>query len=122
MSAFCVYGISLENCKKIAEKKVSTYDSETKTPLEMTAWAEKRDQFAHDLFLSADRIRQISPEFDTPQFCSDWILVAGDRQVRLAKIMVRGPKSDKNGVPIKRDGKQVMTWLEYGRQTQVVAA
>lgn len=118
MGAFCVYGVSLLNCKKVAEKKVShviKIDGET-IILKPVEWAVRRDEFANQLFDSAERRRQISPEFDSPDFCFDWLKIASKRDIKLAKIMVRGPKVDKNGNPVKKNGHQVMTWLEYSTQ------
>lgn len=66
---------------------------------------------AAKIFESAKH-RQVSPEFDAPQFCHDWIAVARKTVAhdRLT-VMVRGPKP--NGTPSKRTGKIPMAWLPY---------
>lgn len=67
---------------------------------------------AAELFGTSDRRVKVSPEFDAPQFCHDWLAI-DPSQVKLPKIMVRSPKVDKNGEPVLRNGAPVMTWLEY---------
>lgn len=60
--------------------------------------------------LESAKHRQVSPEFDAPQFCDDWIALArktvGHDGLR---VMVRGPKPD--GRPNKSTGKMPMAWL-----------
>lgn len=78
---------------------------------------------ADRLFEATDKPVRISPEFDAPQFCRDWFAV-DPAQVRLACIMVRGPKTGADGKPVMRKGMQVMTWLPYtvgGVAQQLVA-
>lgn len=113
MAAFCVFGIGMGQCLKTADAKVSRWDKEKNDYVPLPEWVERRDVFAKELFETADRRKQVSPEFDAPQFCEDWIAVAGERQVRLPKIMTRGEKTDKHGTVIKKEGKPVITWIEY---------
>lgn len=98
MGAFCVFGVSRAACKLLAEKKTPTYEGEGKNRRELTMveWVERRDRLAQQLFEQAEKPQRISPEFDAPQFCVDWINVA-PAQVKLAIIMVRGPKVDGGG-------------------------
>lgn len=119
MGAFCVYGISRGLCKATAAKKTSSWDKEEKRSLSMEEWAARRDTLAAQLFTDGSRRTKVSPEFDAPQFCRDWLAVAPG-EVHLPKVMVRGPKVDKNGKPVMRGGAQVLTWLEF--EPQALAA
>lgn len=111
MGAFCVYGISKSVCRAKAEKKVPTVASGGRA-LSPEEWGMEVKIQAASLFLTEQKLVKVSPEFDAPQFCRDWIAVApGD--VRRACIMVRGPKVDKQGNPVLRDGAPVLTWLPY---------
>ena len=55
---------------------------------------------------------KISPELDTPHFCIDWI-AADPSHVRDTVLMVRGPKRDKAGNPVIKNGAPAETWLPY---------
>lgn len=112
MSAFCVFGISKSLCKTTAEKKTPSYDKDLNRYLTMAEWAEKRDAMTESLFAESTRLVKVSPQFDAPQFCADWLAV-DPAHIRMPVVMVRGPKVDKNDVPVKRNGAQVMTWLQY---------
>lgn len=72
MSGFCVFGVTRQDCLKRARAKVSTRDSATKLQLRPEEWAARVDAEADRLFEIA-RPKQISPAFDSPQFCADWI-------------------------------------------------
>lgn len=114
MGAFCVFGVSKSACKAAADKAVLTIvvrDGET-ISLTIDEWRVKRDAMAIKLFEDTEKPVRISPEFDAPQFCHDWI-AAAPAEIKLAKVMVRGPKFDGGGRPIKRNGVQVMTWHEF---------
>jgi len=106
MSAFCVFGISKSICRKAAEKKIEP------GRMNITEWAIKRDKLAEAMFLESLRKVQISPKFDAPQFCEDWINSAKS-EVRDCIIMCRGEKVDKHGGPVIKAGQPVMTWVEY---------
>lgn len=114
MGAFCVFGVSRAACKLLAEKKTPTHEGEGKNRRELTMaeWVERRDRLAQQLFEQTEKPQRISPEFDAPQFCADWISVA-PAQLKLATIMVRGPKVDGGGNPVKRKGVQVMAWTAF---------
>jgi hypothetical protein len=112
MGAFCVFGISRTVCRAVAAKKVPTIDTETKKSLAPAEWAVRRDLLAEQLFNNATRRVRISPELDAPQFCRDWI-AADPAHVRDTVLMVRGPKIDKHGNRVIRDGAPVETWLDY---------
>lgn len=121
MSAFCVFGISKSICKKAAEKKQETFEYLAgATPLHplkrveysIQEWAAKRDELALAMFNEQMRRVQISPKFDAPQFCQDWINSA-KTEVRDCVIMARGEKVDKHGGPVIKEGQPVMTWVEY---------
>lgn len=120
MGAFCVFGMSRALARQKAEKKVETFVHETppgaeksvRRALSIAEWAQRVNERAAQIFDSTERAVKISPEFDAPQFCHDWLSVAPD-QVKLAKVMVRGPKLDENGKEVVRGGAPVLTWVEY---------
>jgi hypothetical protein len=108
--AFCIFGVSRSICKKVADKKTPT--TVDRRDLSIEEWAEKRDAMAEELFNTATRLVRVSPELDTPHFCRDW-LAADPGNVRDAVLMVRGPKRDKEGNPVMKNGAPVETWLNY---------
>jgi hypothetical protein len=110
MGAFCIFGISRTNCRRVAERKVPTMEG--KRALSIEEWAGRVVTMAAELFETTDKRVKVSPELDAPQFCQDWINAQPD-EVRQAVIMVRGPKVDKNGGAVTRNGTPVMTWLEW---------
>jgi hypothetical protein len=110
MGAFCVFGISMTECLRMAEKK--TPEVEKDKPISIEEWARRRDKLARELFDSSDKRKKVSPEFDAPQFCESWLAV-DPSHIRLPKIMARGPKIDKNGDVVIRNGVPVQTWVEY---------
>ncbi len=124
MGGFCVFGISRSVCKRLAEKVTPTEVGETEglRCLSIEEWG-GRVRAAADLMFATTRKRvRISPEFDAPHFCRDWIAVA-PTEVAHTKIMCRGEKTDKNGKVIVRRGMPVMTWVEYDpRRHQIVPA
>jgi hypothetical protein len=67
---------------------------------------------AASFFLTEEKLVKVSPEFDAPQFCRDW-LATTPGEVRRACIMARGPKMDKQGNPVLKEGAPVLTWLPY---------
>ncbi|WEF34884.1 hypothetical protein [Pseudoduganella chitinolytica] len=119
MGAFCVFGVSKTLCKEKAGKKtvtsVAVDGSKKRRELTPAEWAEHRDELADHLFATIDKPVKVSPEFDAPQFCRDWLSVCPS-EVRMPRIMVRGQKTTDDGTPIARNGKPVMTWLEYRGQ------
>lgn len=116
MTAFCVLGITLNDCRKLAEKKVPQKDPQTKQLLTIAEWRDRVDALAAEIFESHERSKQISPAFDAPQFANDWIGVA-ERTVRAKamRIMTRGEKKDKKGIPLVRKGKVVIGWVPYAQ-------
>ena len=114
MGAFCVFGVSRQVCRKQAERKVPTVkivDGE-RVGLSAPEWGVLVATETERLFAESEKQARISPELDAPQFCRDWI-AAGPNEVRLTRIMVRGPKIDAAGKPVIRKGAPVMTWLPY---------
>lgn len=110
-----MFGVSRGICKTQAEKKTLTYDAKSKRDLTPVEWGERAATLAEQMFNESEKRTKISPEFDAPQFCRDWINVAPG-EVRATVIMARGPKVDKHGAKVLRDGVPVMTWVEYGEQ------
>ncbi|RFP32437.1 hypothetical protein D0T21_09555 [Duganella sp. BJB476] len=113
MGAFCVFGISRTVCKAAAARKVPTHEGKRNLTLE--EWTGRRDALAEQMYADSTRRVKISPELDTPHFCRDWLLT-DPGHVRDAVVMVRGPKRDKNGEVIVKDGAPVETWLEYSAE------
>ena len=112
MGAFCVFGVSRQACRKQAEKNVPTYCAETKRSLSPAEWRGLVMIEIDRLFEVTERQVRISPEFDAPQFCRDWI-AASPGEVKLTRLMCRGEKIDKHGAVVVRDGAPVLTWLPY---------
>ena len=115
MGAFCVFGVSRSACRTEAERKIVAHD------MTLSQFAAARDALAEKLFEEAVKAVRISPEFDAPQFAHDWMAVSPN-EIKLAKVMVRGPKFDGGGKPIKRNGTPVMTWHEYTGVNQFMEA
>jgi len=114
MSAFCVFGVSREICRTAVAKQqpvflVGPFGRRDLTPQE---WGAEVERIADRVFNETTKIGRISPEFDSPQFCNDWIAVSPD-QVKLTQIMVRIPATDKQGGVKMRKGVPVMAWTPY---------
>lgn len=119
MSAFCVFGISKSASKKKADQKTPEFEIRAilggrsgKYFFSVQEWSVKRNEMAEKIFIEWDKISQISPKFDSPQFCHDWINSAKS-EVKNCIIMCRMPKFDKNGGPIIKGGVPVMGWHPY---------
>jgi len=114
MGAFCVFGISKTVCRNKAEKKVPTVmgTGEDRRHLSISEWAQQVQLQAESLFLTEQKLVKISPEFDAPQFCRDWLSVS-PAEVRLPRIMVRTQKLDDSGKPVMRKGAPVMVWADF---------
>lgn len=67
---------------------------------------------ADRLFEASEKQVRISPELDAPQFCRDWI-AASPGDVKMTRLMCRGPKIDKHGATVLKDGAPVLTWLPF---------
>lgn len=115
MSSFCVFGVTREQCKKIARDKISQYDKDIERFLTQEEYAARVDAMAKELFEGGARSKQISPAFDAPQFARDWIAVGLKAQaIRTPKIMVLGVKCDKQGAEkMNKKGLPVISWLPY---------
>lgn len=112
MGAFCVFGVSRSGCRKLAEKTVPLVEKHTKRVLTAAEWGELVKAEGDRLFGESMKEGRISPELDAPQFCRDWI-AAQPGEVKLARLMCRGPKIDKHGAAVVRKGVPVLTWLPY---------
>jgi hypothetical protein len=120
MSAFCVFGVTRQDCIKRARAKVSTRDPKTKKDLSPEEWAERVAAMADELFDAANP-KQISPSFDSPQFCREWIeigLRGSPPQIRAPRIMVKGKKVDAKGKERTRKGVPVIGWIPYAEPAQ----
>lgn len=114
MGAFCVFGVSRTALRKKAEKTTPTAEGKGKDRRNLSApeWGEKVAAEVERLFAESEKLTRISPELDAPQFCRDWI-AASPSDVKLTAIMCRGPKIDKHGATVVRNGVPVLTWLPY---------
>lgn len=112
MGAFCVFGVSRQACRKLAEKGVSTWDKTTGRALTAPEWGDLVKAAGDRLFGETMKEGRISPELDTPQFCRDWI-AAQPGEVRLTRLMCRAPKIDKHGAVVIRKGAPVLSWQPY---------
>lgn len=115
MGAFCVFGVSRQVCRKLAEKSVLTFCVEAgnkKRYFTAPEWGALVQAEADRLFETSVKQVRISPELDAPQFCRDWI-AASPVDVKLTRIMYRGEKIDKHGAVVLRDGVPLLTWLPY---------
>lgn len=109
MSAFCVFGMTLDAAIKRAEKKLAG------EKLTMDVWKQKVREAAEQILISAKPI-QVSPPFDAPQFAEEWIAIARKTsRIYGACVMVRKPKHDKKGNPVigKASGLPLMAWQPY---------
>lgn len=78
--AFAVFGRSKAGSKLSAESYVlkhKMWNKEEKRPITLDEFRAMVDERAQKLFASKSSIK-ISPEFDAPQFCHDWIALAKD--------------------------------------------
>jgi len=118
MGAFCVFGVSRQALRKTVENKIPTWRFEGEERIELTVqeWSALVAAEVERLFAESEKLVRISPELDAPQFCRDWIAVS-PAEVRLAQIMVRGPKVDGDGIPVVRKGAPVMVWQPYSEPT-----
>lgn len=112
MGAFCVFGVSRQVCRKLAEKAVPTYSKELKREMTAPEWGACVAIEADRMFEESEKQVRISPELDAPQFCHDWI-AASPGDVKLTRLMYRGPKIDKHGAVVLKDGVPSLTWLPY---------
>lgn len=116
MGAFCVFGVSRQVCRKTAEKNVPTRCPKLGRELTAAEWGTRVFEETARIFAASEKQVRISPELDAPQFCRDWI-AAQPGEVKLTKLMCRGPKMDKHGAPVIRDGVPVLTWLPFDENT-----
>lgn len=114
MGAFCVFGVSKQALRKKAERLVPTHMKidGARMPLTAPEWGAKVAVMVDELFASSDKQVKISPEYDAPQFCVDW-MSAAPLEIKSAKIMCKGDKIDKHGARIIKKGAVVQTWVAY---------
>lgn len=106
MSAFCVFGMTEPLAKTLAARKAPPKKVREKmTAQELNEWYAERAA----TILKSSKPRQVSPEFDAPQFCQDWIDLAHKTvKANGLRVMFRGPKPD--GSINKRTGKPLPAW------------
>lgn len=110
MSAFCVFGMTEQTARELAAKKPPP--AAVRTEDDAREWREKRVEHILENFAA----RQVSPLYDAPQFCHDWIqLATKTTRARGLVVMVRDTKVGKNGEPVvnKRTQKIVKTWRKW---------
>lgn len=115
MSAFCVFASSMPVARERAEKKVPTRDPKTKVLLTQVEYRAAVEEVAKGIFATMNPV-QVSPAFDAPKFCDEWISLA--RATGLYEgytVRCRGVSYDKNGAPkiSKTKGTEIIAWVEY---------
>ena len=108
MSAFCVYGMTDVIAKLSASMKFPPRDREGSRE----AFYE---EFQEHIYQTSAH-RQVSPTYDAPQFCHDWIeLAKKTMRTRGLRIMCRGQKIVKHGAPRinKKTKEPVIGWVPY---------
>lgn len=113
MSAFCVFGASMAAARARAEKKVPTL--EHGKSLSEAEWLARVEAEASRIFERMTPVR-VSSEFDAPQFCDEFISLAGrcgGGHVSRLKVMQLVEKLDAKGKPKinKRTGKPAIGWV-----------
>lgn len=115
MSAFCVFGSSMPVARERCEKKVPLRDEETKQLFTKTEFTAKVEAAAREYFAKMAPV-QISPAFDAPSFCREWIALAEKSGLHSSfSIRCRGQKIDAKGKPMvnKKTGMPAIGWIPY---------
>lgn len=115
MGAFCVFASSMPVARDRAEKRVSTRNPITKVDLTEAEYRAAVEEIAIGIFAAMKPV-QVSPEFDAPMFCDEWIsLVRTAGLYEGFVIKCRGIAHDKNGAPkiSKTKGTEIITWVTY---------
>jgi hypothetical protein len=107
----------MPTARKRAEEKVPLVDVSTKPPRRYTEaeWRALVEERANEIFCSMSPV-QVSPAFDAPQFCDEWISIArttGEYEGYVIKC--RGVVHDDKGDPkiSKATGLPIMGWVLY---------
>jgi hypothetical protein len=103
MSAYCVFGVT----KDLIDKEL----------------LEKRNlNFSFDELFEKIRPKQVSANFDAPQFCEEWIAMAKKTtKTRSLKVMQYAPKKDKSGNERKsKKGNILKGWVVYEKTQQKI--
>lgn len=115
MSAFCVFGSSMPIARERCEKKIPLRDEATKKLLTQAEWLARVEEAAVTYFAKMAPV-QISPAFDAPKFCEEWIALA-HRSGLYARfsVMCRWQKVDEKGKPKvkKSSGLPMIGWVAY---------
>lgn len=117
MSTFAVFGMTRDQALAEARKTVKTTrktpkGEESLTMDEWTALCEKRA----DEIMQGQKVKQLSPMFDAPQFAREFIEVARRTlECRSLQIRFRSARNDETGKLIinKKTGAPVVTWQDY---------
>ena len=115
MSGFCVFGSSLPIARARCEKKVPLLDEATKNLLTEPEWRSRVEEAALAHFGRMAPV-QISPAFDAPSFCEEWIRLADKSGLHSRfVVMCRGKKFDAKGNPkiSKSSGLPMIGWVPY---------
>lgn len=115
MSAFCVFASSMPVARERAEKRVPTRDPVTKVLLTEVEYRAAVEEVATEIFAAMKPV-QVSPAFDAPQFCDEWISIARTTGLYEGYVVkCRGVSHDKKGAPkiSKTKGTEIITWVAY---------
>lgn len=126
MSTFAVFGMTRARALAEARKNVK---STRKTPqgeqqIAMSEWVALCEKRADEIMRS-NIVRQLSPMFDAPQFCDEFIAVARKTlPCRDMHIKCKSMITDAKGRPVlnKKTGAPKVGWAAHGPQPGRVAA
>lgn len=110
MGAFAVFGISRGHIREQVLKRVAPGRNITPAQFEKSI-----DEIVDKKFETKRARIRISPEFDAPQFCVEFMAHANKADgFRDLAVYARQPKKNKLGEPMKnKKGRPVISWQPY---------
>ncbi|MGF6764020.1 hypothetical protein P3T24_004351 [Paraburkholderia sp. GAS33] len=115
MTAFCVFASSMPVARERAEKQVPLIKPGTRLRYTESEWRALVEERASDIFCRMSPV-QVSPAFDAPQFCDEWISLAKTTGLYEGYVTkCRGESLDKKGNPkiSKTSGMPIITWVIF---------
>lgn len=114
MSTFAVFGMTRAMALEIARKQTSTRHKGN--DLSETEWLALVEQVADEI-MAGERVRQLSPMFDAPQYAAEFIDIAKrTERCRDLQVKAKQPLKDAQGKPVyTKNGKTPRKgWTVYG--------
>ncbi len=111
MTSFCVFGVSRQMIFNRLEKSMDIKSRESEPDFYARVRAAAGEKFS-----TSFRGTKVSPVFDAPQFCDDWMRIASKDDYSFLTIMCRSEKIDKKGDIVIKDGAPVLTWVKWQRE------